>query len=740
MRTLVRILPVAALVAMVSRVDAQPAEAMGKPLPDPKLRDGTVSLRVIAGDPNKPVSGVEATIMLTPPDGTSEAQVRRARTDTDGRVTFTDVLPDTMVQLKAPSEAADTGEVSSSQFPMPPAGGVRVMISTVPIRGAGPMMGGGANAGAGDGTPSGMPRSPRMMSGQARTEDGDPNDRITVRLSYDDFADKTPPAGVPVLIVGYRFDLVVDGQIAKTGPDGRAVFNGLDRRGATTYFALALLPRGDDFDRLISSPLMMPGDNGVRLVLSGDKRDAAAVVDDLGKLDPQPEGGVPPGEVQVALAGLVEDGDPVELVDAITGKRISTTKAGPPVANAASLSATWDGTDDPVLAVGAFALGIDVNTARAQGATVEIKRKAADGAPVETQTWTGTADANGEIRLTGLPTGVDLDVVVTADNMRVPVRTVKLPATGGRRETVRITWQPRGQGAARFTGVPGGPERAYYVRAYLRGQPCLSAPFQLTSTRGAGATVLIFPRILFGFSLRASIFDTFLGARGTYTIRNSSLAPFIPGTIGKPEELVIPLPRGFISGSVDPQFAEQVSVDKTRGFIVRQPVPPGGMGFVGHFSLKTTDGSVTWDMDLPYGTLESGMEIKRTKDMKLDLGPKMPVREEVDERGSWYVLSPISVQPKQRMVFTVTGLPQPPSWTRWSRDIVGLVVLAVVAAAIAFAVFRTGKAGAAAPSRYDQLLDELAALDASDPEGEKKREELLAELEALHRARGEGAA
>ncbi|MBZ0233177.1 MAG: gas vesicle protein GvpG, partial [Deltaproteobacteria bacterium] len=294
-------------------------------------------------------------------------------------------------------------------------------------------------------------------------------------------------------------------------------------------------------------------------------------------------------------------------------------------------------------------------------------------------------------------------------------------------------------GAAKFTGVPGGPERAYFVRSYLRGQPCLSAPFQLTSTRGAGATILVFPRLLFGFSLRASIHDIYLGARGTFTLRNSSLAPYIPGTIGKPEELVIPLPKGFIGGTVDQQFAEQVSVDPTRGFIVREPVPPGGMGFVGHFSLKTDGGEVTWDLDLPYGTFESGMEIKRTKDMRLDLGPRMPVREASDERGDWYVLSPISVQPKQRMVFTVAGLPQHPAWTRWSRNIVGAVVLAVLLAAIGLAVFWPRKqVAAASPTRYDQLVDELAALgESDDAETVARREQLLAELEALHRARAE---
>ncbi len=752
------LLPLVALVALVARADAQPAAAIGKPLPDAKLRDGTVMLRVIAGDANKPLSGLEATIMVTPPDGTSPAMTRRARTDTDGRVTFSDIAPDAMVQLKAPSEAAEGGEVTSSTFPMPAAGGVRVLLSTLPF-GGGAMMppgpsgpagpggpGGGPGAATGAPAAGGPPATPRAMSGQPRSEEGDAADSVTVRLSYDDFADPTPPAAQPVIIVGYRFDLHVAGRVVKSDAAGRAAFSGLDKRGATTYFSLALLPRGDDFDRLVSSPMILPGDQGLRVMLSGLKRGAAEVADDLGTIDPQPGGGVPAGEVQVALAGLVAAGDPVELLDALTGKVVATTKAGPPTPNADTLTATWDGSDDPTLATGVLVVVVDENAARAAGATIEVRGRPSTlssppppvpAGPVAEARWSATADQNGEARLSGVPVGVDLDLIVTIGGMPVPARTVKLPATGGRHEQARVVWRPRGQGAARFTDVAPGPERAYLVRGYLRGQPCLSAPFQLTAKRGAAATVLIFPRLLFGFSLRASIHDIYLGVRGTFTLRNSSLAPYLPGIIGKPEDLVIPLPKGFVGGTVDAQFAGAVSVDPTRGFILRDPVPPGGTSFVGHFSLKTDNGEVTWHLDLPFGTLESGMEIKRTSGMEVDVPPPMAAGEAVDERGSWYVLSPISVQPKQSMVFKLTGLPRSAAWTRVSRIVVGLLVLLVVIAAISLALLRPPAATEATRSRFEELVDELAALgESSDPAVVRTRERLIDELEVLHRARG----
>lgn len=749
--TIVRVIAVAALAgagalggaALAPPVAAQPAAAIGQPLPDPQLRDGTVSLRVIAGDPQKPVSGVEATLVATPPDGTSPPLARRARTDADGRVSFADVSPDATVQLKVPSEAAERGEVESVRFPMPASGGVRVMLSTVPFAGNAAVPAGGAMGRPG--AAGGPPATPRAMSGQARPDPDVPADTVTVRLSYDDFADPSPPRDHPVVIVGYRFDLVVGGKVVKSDAQARATIDGLDRRGATSYFAMTLLPRGDDHDRLISAPLVLGSGAGLRLVLSGARRDEATVADDLGALDPQPSAGVPAGEVHVTLAGLVEGGEPVELLDALTGQVVATTRAGPPGPDLDSLEATWDGADDAALASGALVLSVDANTARATGARVEVRPRPAVPPPVGAPpppSWTAVTDGNGEARLTGLPTGVTLELALVVDGLEVPVRTLSLPAAGGRRELARVTWRPRGQGAARFTGVAGGPERAYVVRSHLRGQPCLSPPFQLTARRGAAATVLVFPRVLFSFSLRASVHDVYLGARGTFTVRNNSLAPYLPGTIGKPEELVVSLPRGFVGATVDDRFSEAVGVDPTRGFVVRDPVPPGGFAFVGHFSLKTDGGAVRWDMDLPYGTLESGMELRRTPAMELELPPRVPAREAVDERGTWYVLSPISIQPKQRLVFTVTGLPQRPTWVRWSKPAVGALVVLLLLGAAVLALYRPRQtaAAAAASSRYDQLVDEVAALTGSaDPDDVARRERLMGELEALVRARDGGA-
>ncbi len=708
---------------------AQPAEAIGQPLPDPTARDGTIGVRVVAGDRSKPVSGTEVTLRITPPDGTSPEMERRARTDADGRATFTNVSPNAMVQAAVPGE---DGEMTSSRFAMPGTGGAKLLLSTVPFAGM-------TRPGAA-GAPQG-PMTPRLMSGQPRPQQGDRNDTTTVRLSYDDFADPTPPRDQPVLMIGYRFDLHVEGKVLKTDAAGRAVFDKLDRRGATTYFALTLLPRGDDVDRLVSVPFQMPGDVGVRLMLAGDKRSVGVAADDQAKIEPQPTAKIPAGEVSVALDGLVQGGEPVELLDALTGKVLVTTKVGPPIPNLESMTATWGtGADDPALSVGTLVLSVGANGAPASGETVTVRRKvaataAAPAAPAE-QPWSATVDAKGEATLTGLPTATELEVVVTIQGLAQPPRPLTLAAAAGRREQLAVAWRPLGRGAARFTGVTGGPERAFLVRAFLKGQPCLSVPFMMPANRGVFSTVMVYPRVLFGFALRSWIDDEYLGVTGKFAIQNNSHAPFLPGTMDKIEELTIPLPRGFVGATVRQDFAEEVGVDPSRGFIVRRPVPPGGIEFIAAFSLKTDDGELTWDMEMPYGTFGSGMEIKRTPDMELELPARAKAREVDEERGRWYVVEDISVPVKERMVFKFSGLPQRPTWQTWGRNIIGLLVLLVVLGAIALIVWPKPKDAAEPPTRakYDRLLDELAGLQGDDEVTAARREQLLAELEALHPA------
>src|SRR5262245_2163669 len=76
---------------------AQPAAAIGHPLPAQELATGTVSVRVIAGSPTKNVIGVDVTLDV---NGTP----RQARTDAGGRAIFKDLPAGATVQAKIVDE------------------------------------------------------------------------------------------------------------------------------------------------------------------------------------------------------------------------------------------------------------------------------------------------------------------------------------------------------------------------------------------------------------------------------------------------------------------------------------------------------------------------------------------------------------------------------------------------------------------------------------------------------------
>ncbi|HVV84218.1 MAG TPA: hypothetical protein VHE35_14195 [Kofleriaceae bacterium] len=797
----------------IARVEAQPASAIGQPLPDPKLEARTVMVRVIDGDPKKAVTGVDVTLSIVPPDG-GAATERVARTDADGRAKFVDLPSGAIVMAKVTGPG---GEQTSTGFAVPATGGIRVMLSTVPLAGtmpapsapavpgqpgaATPPMAGGPMAGGPMAGGAGGPPEPRMMSGKPRPQTGDPADTLTVRVTYDDLVDPRPPQDQPVLLVAYRYDQTVTAQVVKTDPAGRAVFAGLDRTGATSYFAMATLARGDVHDRVTSGPIQMVADDGLRLMLSGEKRDGGKpAVDDLGTLSPQPDTPVPAGQVDVIIAGVPEDGAPVELVDAVTGKVLSTDKSGPPAAAPGTGEARWKPPiDEPTLPLGSLEATVTVDGDQGPPLSVEVRRHApapapgaasgsgpgsasgsgsgsasgsgagsgsgsgsgsgaasapapagsgagsasaasaaaspaAAPAPVEAPLTATTNDA-GKVTITGLTPGEQVDVVVVTPGGPTPATTVTIPERGGEHLAVDVTWKERGQGSAHLDGAVAGDDRAYYVRTRMHGQLYLSAPFQVTPERGAQLNVVAMPRVMLSFSLTSWVDDQFLAFSGQFTVSNASWAPYMATKDGHTTDLALPMPAAATGLQVRDDFASLVGTDPERGFILRRPIPPGGLDFYAGFSIKVDDGVARWDMPLPIGSFESGLELLRpntTTRIVVAPGTKVAIDEAKDSRGTFWVMSPITIPPSQRMVFTVTGLPKPPAWNWWSKAIVGAIVLVILLGGLGLALHRGAAEAArdATRARYDRLLDELVGLerDGADP---VRRAALLAELEAL---------
>ena len=290
---------------------AQVPGAIGKPLPSSDLPVGTVSVRVIAGKVSDPVVGTDVTLVV---NGTP----RQARTDAGGRATFASLPAGATIQAKVTSTDEDKKEFSSDEFQLSSESGERLMLSTRPFE---PMGGGGAAPFAGGGGGGGMPE-PRQISGQPRPEANDQPGTYTVRLTYDDLADKTPPQGVAVFLVGFQADDKVVVFEQKSDAAGRAMFSNLDRTGATSYFAMTELPRGATTDRVVSTPAVLDSRGGVRLILSGDKRDSTGpAVDDISRIEKQ-EMAPEAGKIRIVLLGVPENA-PVSLIaqSAQTGSR-----------------------------------------------------------------------------------------------------------------------------------------------------------------------------------------------------------------------------------------------------------------------------------------------------------------------------------------------------------------------------------------------------------------------------------
>ncbi|HET6613002.1 MAG TPA: hypothetical protein VFG83_13485, partial [Kofleriaceae bacterium] len=145
------------LILLPATALAQPAFAAGKPLPDPELAAGTATVRVIRGSVERPAVGIDVALTAASTDDAAADRLT-ARTNSEGRATFSGLSPGTTYI----AEATDGDDKATSEaFAIPETGGVRVLLSTVAMAAQGPM----ANGGRPD---------PRMMSGMARPQQGDP--------------------------------------------------------------------------------------------------------------------------------------------------------------------------------------------------------------------------------------------------------------------------------------------------------------------------------------------------------------------------------------------------------------------------------------------------------------------------------------------------------------------------------------------------------------------------------------
>lgn len=691
--------------------EAQIAAALGKPLPSPDLPIGTVSVRIVAGTGAAPVMGTDVTLLVN-------GVARVARTDSAGRAVFAGLPVGATVIAKVVDE--DKAEHASIEFPVPSEGGARVMITTKPWQGGagGPAAGGGG---------AGMP-NPRQMSGEARPDEADPPGTLTVRVSYDDFKDS--PEGVAVALVGYAYDDSVAYQLVVTDKAGRAQFTDLDRSGGTAYYAMTTLPRNGSVDRLISGHTEPTGPQGLRMILSGEKRDSTAPpVDDFGQGDQQVP--TPAGKVRVVLEGLADLSAKVTLIDAATKKVIGEASPETAAPDPSRVQASSQFEQDAKMPAGTLDVMIVGGAGQASEPLkdIEVRVMPADAKDPsrgsENEGLASLTSADGTVRM-AMPAKGPHKAMFTINGRPFMSRPFDLSEAGGR-VVVSASWEEVGRPQA-VISAPSTTGLTVYAECVMSGERYRSMPFQLLEHTGSKISVYVYPRALFTFQLNSFVEDELLAAQGRFEISNYSWAPYRPDRAG----LLIPLPKDFRGGVVFGNDQNEVSVIPGEGFRIVRAIPPGGRKFHGGFSLPVAGGTAHWSLDLPMGAFSSSINVRQVPGMKVQAPAPGDVRTS-DNGGEFYVIPTINIRKGNSMQMTVTGLPSPPAWRWWITRVIGVLVVAVMLAGVAIAVLRRRPEQVASADdevRRHKLLDELVELERSGG-NPKRREQVLRELEQL---------
>ncbi len=702
-----------------------PAFALGQPLPDGGMAAGSVSVRVVAGSPAAPVIGTDVTLIVN-------GAPQLARTDAGGRATFTGLTAGATVQAKI--KDAEGKEQSSAPFPVPSSGGARVMLSTKPFGGGGGMAPGGPMAAGASG--QGMPE-PRKISGQARPDRDTEPGTYVVRLTYNDMAAKAgdpnaPPQGNMVFLVGYASDESVIVKSAASDVLGRASFPKLDMTGNVGYFALANLPRGTGVDRLYAMPVQLDGQAGVRAILSAEKRDSTAP--NFDQYQTQQAIATPPGKVRVTLEGLAQPGTPIKLVDAVSGKVVaqqaSTAMGGDPttVAGGSKFEAK------PEIAKGTLAVYVHggVSAEDAPLGDVEIRVIAGDAQGLDgTDAVKTAADGKVEVKAPEALAAKPIRAVFKILGRDFVSDPIDVSKSGG---TVDISahWAPGGRPHVLFD-VPYQPNQVLYAEAAVTGKlegNYRSLPFLTAETTGIHVAVIVYPRVMVKFQMRAMIEDQLLAVSGKWTVDNNSWIPYRASEDG----MLIPAPKNFKGGVIADMNQSDVAVVPGEGFRILRPLPPGSARpFVAGFSLPVDSGTAEWSLDLPLGTVGSEISIRQTPSMKVQLPEGVEGHPAEMQDGSVYFrIENIKIPRGRSMAMTISGLPSPPAWKIWAPRIVGLLVIAMILGGVGLALSRSA---AKTPdtvnlARKNALLEELVELERSGADN-RRRDQLISELEKL---------
>jgi hypothetical protein len=469
---------------------------------------------------------------------------------------------------------------------------------------------------------------------------------------------------------------------------------------------------------------------GVRLILSGDKRDSTGpAIDDISRIEKQdlaPEA----GKIRILLIGVPDDTAPVSLIamNAAGARRVIGTHAPTrSVADPKDIQAESE--FQPKTDIPAHGVRVQVHGGAngANGPLGGTLIRIAPGSDPTKIIQQQTVPEGGIVDIEEATAG-PLVAIATINGKDITSQPFDIAKQGGFLD-FSAQWDTQGKLYADFDSADIKPDEVVFAETATHKQSYRSVPFQPVASHGTKATLYIYPRIMFTFEWSAQIDDEFLAVGGKFDVANYSFAPYVGGNDG----LIIPLPEHFKGARVGEQDQDDVAVAQGEGFRIGRPIPPGGKTFHGQFSMPVEAGSVDWKLDLPLGAFNSGMEIRQTPGMSVQTPSSVHGQVMTVPQGTYYVLPNISILPHQSMQMTISNLPSQPSWKTWAPRIVGLFGLLVMLGGLGIALYRTSTARSddtARATKKNALLDELVELEKSgqDP---TRRAQIASELERL---------
>jgi hypothetical protein len=232
------------------------SQIVGRPLPDPGMPPGTVSVRVARKLPANAVAGVEVSAIIKNAGG--DLRKRVLKTDDGGRVLFEAVAAGSEFHAEV---TVDGEKLETQTFTMPSTGGLRTMLIADLKSGGGAAPGGAAAAGA-PAQGQGQGKDQRAFALGATVGSAEPDATLpvgTLELRLRDEND-APIANHPIVLGIVNKQSEIETRHAKSDAAGEARFTGLPV-GKETGYAAVIDWRGL---RLNTAPFAMPESEGMR--------------------------------------------------------------------------------------------------------------------------------------------------------------------------------------------------------------------------------------------------------------------------------------------------------------------------------------------------------------------------------------------------------------------------------------------------------------------------------------------